>query len=673
MSADAGAAGAAELVGHGPPAEWVQLTPFTRPRVPTPREQHGGLCLWLSDTQVSLLGPKKSAFYRTVNEVTGTDGLQNAAVVNVTFDPSYETLTFHRICVIRNGQERLIDPRPCSQVFRREPDLERAIYDGRLTANLTLPDIRVGDVVDVAFSLSGDHPTIGSHFSREWLFNWGRWVGETRVRLLAPLNRPLKILSWSSAPTAMERVQDGACERIWRSRDTAPVELEADMPAWVRPYATIRVCDEMSWPQVAEVFAPLYSTSGVLPPTLEEEVAGLVGLDPKARGAAALRLVQGALRYQSVSLGEGGFAPRKLSDIWLSRSGDCKDASRLLVAMLTRLGLTAHPVLVNTWKGWILDQEPPSLLSFDHCMVRLSLGGETFWLDPTMAPQAEDLNTIYQPTFGWGLPLKAGAALVWMGSGEVVDLIQVEELISAPRTVTDPVELEVRSAYLNRRAELERRRWDASHAQAERDYLASRRDHYGDVEVLEPIQVADDRQQNIVLVQETYRAPSPWVVAAKGDFAELLLRNDFLNDQLPKLETPQRRWPIELGRPRRVRHEYVVALPLPLQAPGWDQTYQGPSVTARLALEIAPGGREARVIQEIELREPFLAAEQAGAYFRFRAQLLSRSGAFFHMPLRKGKFAHPPKGLLANIQTYWGRWLFGIFWVAYLLAGFFDV
>lgn len=631
------------------------------------------MCLWLTDTQISLLGPASATFHRSVNEVTGTDGLQSAAVVNVTFDPSYETLTFHRICVVRDGQERLIDPGPHAQVFRREPDLERAIYDGRLTANLTLPDIRVGDIVDVAFSLSGDHPIIGRHFSREWLFSWGCWVGETRVRLLAPVSRPLKMLSWSGAPAVEERLLDGACERIWRSRETAPVELEPDMPAWVRPYATVKVCDEMTWPEVAGIFAPLYRVQEGLPPGLDAEVAALAALEPKAKAIAALRLVQGALRYQSVSLGEGGFAPRGLSEIWLSRSGDCKDASRLLVAILIQLGLSAYPVLVNTWKGWILDQEPPSLLSFDHCIVGLQLGGEDFWLDPTMAPQTEDLNTIFQPRFGWGLPLKTGAALVWMGSGEVVDLIQMEEVISAPRAVSDLVELEVRSAFFDWRAEMERRRWGASHAQAERDYLAARRASYGEVELLEPIQVTDDARRNAVRTQERYRAPSPWVPAPKGDLAELVLRDGFLDHQLPTPETSRRRWPIDLGRPRRVRHEYVIALPAPLKAPGWDETYQGPSIVARLALQVAPGGREARLLREIEFREPFLAAEQASAYFRFRKQVLSESGATIRLALKGGRFVVPPKGLLGNIQTYWGRWLFGVFWAAWILAGFFDV
>jgi transglutaminase-like putative cysteine protease len=672
MAADAGTAGAVELIGYGPPADWVELAPFNRPRAPGAREQHGGLCLWLSDTQISLLGPKTTTVQRSVNEVMGTDGLQSAAVVNVTFDPGYETLTFHRICVVRDGQERLIDPRPLAQVFRREPDLERAIYDGRLTANLTLPDIRVGDIVDVAFSLTGDHPVIGRHFNREWLFSWSCFVGETRVRLLAPMSRRLIMLGWSGAPAVQERQLDGACERIWRSQNTAPVELEPDMPSWLRPFATIKVCDETTWPDVAARFAPLYATGGGLPPGLDEEVAALADLDPKTRAVGALRLVQGALRYQSVSLGEGGFAPRDLTAIWGSRSGDCKDASRLLVAILTRLGLSAYPVLVNTWRGWILDQEPASLLSFDHCIVGLALGGETFWLDPTMAPQGENLATIYQPRFGWGLPLKTGATLVWMGSGEVVDLLQMEELISAPQTVAEPVELEVRSTYFNWRAEMERRRWDASQAQAERDYLSARRANYGDIELLEPIEVVDERKQNGVRTRERYRMRSPWVASAKGDMAELFLRDGFLDHQLSTPETAQRRWPIELGRPRRVRHDYVIALPAPLQAPGWDETYEGPSVRARLALKIAPGGREARLIREIEFHEPFLAAEQASAYFRFRAQVLSESGATLRLAIQKGRFIVPPRGLLANIQTYWGRWLFGVFWAAYILAAFLD-
>ena len=47
-------------------------------------------------------------------------------------------------------------------------------------------------------------------------------------------------------------------------------------------------------------------------------------------GLATALLVQTALRYHSVSVGEGGYRPRALEQIWETRYGDCKDGSVLL-------------------------------------------------------------------------------------------------------------------------------------------------------------------------------------------------------------------------------------------------------------------------------------------------------------------------------------------------------
>lgn len=673
MSYASGGSGAFGSVAVGDPDPWVEMSAFQPTREPRDREHQYGECHWLSDLQIDLTGARRTRFSRTVKQVTGAEGLQQAAVATVSFDPSYEQLTFHRVCVTRAGQERHIDPRMCMQVLRREPDLERAIYDGRLTAHLTIPDIRVGDLVDVAFSVAGERPIVGGRFAEEWLFDWDCWVGETRVRLRAKQDRQFVIRTWNGAPEPETRLEGDICERVWTARERPRAELETDMPSWVRPYASVRVCDRMSWMDVADVFAPLYASRGELPAELEAEIAPLARLSPRDRAVEALRLVQTALRYQSVSIGEGGFAPRELNEIWASRSGDCKDASRLLTEVLTRLGLSACPTLVNTWRGDVLDEEPPSLLAFDHCLVQLLIDGETRWLDPTLAPQAGSLDQIYQPRFGWCLPLRSGAQLTPMGKIEPAEVFEMVETLGHGRRPTDTIDLDVKVQYSSWAAEGERRRWASDPHRAEREIQEQRRAEYGEVELVDAVRKVDDQRRNIFEVAATYRAPSPWKLLKKAKLAELQLQDAFIERQLGAPPNARRKWPLNMGRPRRIRHVYEIRLPAPLQAPGWDDTYRGPSVTARIQLQVDRGGRTARFVRELEVREPCIPPSQVPAFADFRSEVLSHSGAVLRVAVRNDRFHTPPRNLLENIEAYWGRWLVVIFFLAYWAAALLGV
>lgn len=82
--------------------------------------------------------------------------------------------------------------------------------------------------------------------------------------------------------------------------------------------------------------------------------------DPEDRAAMALRFVQTYARYLAIGIGEGGFRPRDLEEIWRSRLGDCKDKSLLLATMLRHLGIKACPALVNTYDGASLSELLPA-------------------------------------------------------------------------------------------------------------------------------------------------------------------------------------------------------------------------------------------------------------------------------------------------------------------------
>lgn len=82
----------------------------------------------------------------------------------------------------------------------------------------------------------------------------------------------------------------------------------------------------------------------------------------------------------------GGVIPRPLQEIDQTRYGDCKDLSALLTSMLRALGLDADVALVrrgdNAW-GEEPDYKLPGIERFNHAVVHVRDGENTYWLDPT--------------------------------------------------------------------------------------------------------------------------------------------------------------------------------------------------------------------------------------------------------------------------------------------------
>jgi tetratricopeptide (TPR) repeat protein len=146
-------------------------------------------------------------------------------------------------------------------------------------------------------------------------------------------------------------------------------------------------------------------------PALAKEVARIVAdhADPRARAAAALRLVQDETRYLFEGMGEGNYVPQPPTKTWQVRYGDCKAKTLLLLAMLHEMGIEAEPVMANLSYGDWLPERLPSFGAFDHVLVRASVAGKTLWLDGTgSGTRVEDLEDT--PPFAFVLPVRATGA-----------------------------------------------------------------------------------------------------------------------------------------------------------------------------------------------------------------------------------------------------------------------
>jgi hypothetical protein len=144
------------------------------------------------------------------------------------------------------------------QVFRRDTSLERSMLNGRLTASLLIPDVRVGDIVEVGVTVYGSHPVLGGKYCAWTAFDpFNPWL-ERRHQLLRPLAREIFIREFNGPPERQVAVngsiEDSRCRLVGQQRR----EAEDLTPTWLILAPALQYSGLESWNEVARLFAPLY-------------------------------------------------------------------------------------------------------------------------------------------------------------------------------------------------------------------------------------------------------------------------------------------------------------------------------------------------------------------------------------------------------------------------------
>lgn len=619
-----------------------------------------GVCVLLSEAQTDLSGPQRTHTSRLVRAVTGRDGLQAVARFDASFDPRFERLVIHTIRVIRDGVVREEARPEAFELMRREPHLERAMYDGRMTAHMVIPDVREGDIVDTSFSIIGEHPSLKGAFAWWFVLQWATRVVETTCRVIAPASRRLLIRRFGGAAQPVITQRGAARVYSWTLRDIAPYEPEPFAPAWSAGYQAVEIGDALTWAGVSDLFRDMYegAVGEATPSDLAVEIDAIMARegDPARRAVEGLRLVQRTLRYHSVAIGEGGFRPRPLPTIWSTRYGDCKDASVLLTAVLRRMGLDACCALVNVGMGEDLNNFIPGPRAFNHCIVRLRLNGADYWLDGTMPPQGGDLARLSQARLGWGLPLIPSADLMRSAEGEVLVVREAVERWTFPRDAGRPARLECVTVNRGWRADDTRRLVDNRDtrdlADAYREQLERELD--SPLVEAEPIAVTDDMTANTVTVREVYDVTRATTAITGGQ--RFMSHDDVVRANLPIIDAGRRREPIAMGAPRKVmtRREFTFAAPTNFSP--WDERIRGPGgLEGHAKFEWLDDRRAVHTIS-LTVPTPVLPADQAEAYRTFFQRMVENSGVGFALQTQNGRFVSSSGGG-GGVHWGWIVWL----------------
>jgi transglutaminase-like putative cysteine protease len=331
-----------------------------------------------------------------------------ASKFSIAWDPTSGAPIVHGIKIFRDGQTTDVLKDASFEVLRREDQLEAAKLDGMLTAVLRVPDLRVGDQIEVELTTFSRDPTLGPNESGVLLLTPSPSLGRYHLGLSWEGGHKPNLKMTADMTPAMQRGERGV---DFRFDNPAVLSPPKDAPARYNWQRVVEFSEFADWAAVSRYFAPLFAKASTLAAnsSIKTEASRIAAAQsrPLDRASAALKLVQQDVRYIYVGLNGGNLTPASAEETWQRRYGDCKGKTVLLLALLGQLGIDAEPVLVNSTgldDGYDQRLALPQL--FDHVLVRAHIDGKAYWLDGTLPAVA---SPSARPVFpvSWVLPLTA--------------------------------------------------------------------------------------------------------------------------------------------------------------------------------------------------------------------------------------------------------------------------
>tara|TARA_R110002050_G_scaffold204522_1_gene340011 strand:- start:8941 stop:11475 length:2535 start_codon:yes stop_codon:yes gene_type:complete len=495
---------ASNKIGKTPLPNWVKYISLENNKIV---EDNVGYQYLLIDFQENLI--KQSIYKHYAVKILNTEGVQSMSDISVTFDPSYQTLQFHKMVVVRDGSEIEKLKTANIQSIQRETNMERSLYDGSLSAVINLSDIREGDIIEYSYSITGFNPVNEGNYATTFYHQYSSPVNQIFNRLIVDSSKPINQKQYNGAIKAEVISQQNQIEYTWKTEGLDYTLYDSNVPYWYDSQKKVSFSTFNSWNDVVNWALPLYetNTSGLILNTPDEIVTS-----KENKILKTIRLVQDDIRYLGFESGIGAYKPNDPKKVFNQRYGDCKDKSLLLVTLLRDQGIDAYPVFVNTSMQNEITTKLPSNTAFDHCIVNLEFEGNQYFIDPTIANQGGNLANFSIPEYKKGLRIKNGeTSLIDIKGSENAEVF-IKETITIDSIGKGAIFL-IKSTYKGGKADYMRSYFNTNSKEIiQREFSNYYSSLYPGIESTENVIFTDvDRDsENIVTVEEYYKVNKFW-------------------------------------------------------------------------------------------------------------------------------------------------------------------
>ena len=494
-----------------PTPSWVKTYDFPLDPVPIKPTQVN-LQYLLIETQRNW--EEKTYYYHDVIRMLTKNGIETISKLSINFDPAFSHVVMHQIQVLRDGEwfDRLANAR--RKIVQRETDLEENLFSGDLTAIYFIEDIREGDVLEYSYSIVGEDPIFDSHLIELIYLQEKFEVEKKSYRLLAPpdLYFERKAINTIIEPKITD-LSPSLREWEWIAVEPPFHKYEEYQPIWDNPPPCIELSQYKTWAEVAQKVAPFFHLPADFSESIPEEMTALVEcwkaatLVSTERALLALRFVQDEVRYLGFEENVGRIIPTDPRITFQRRFGDCKDKTQLLRALLSLMDIDSTPILVHSSDGISVAKGLP-MPKFDHVILQLDIDGTTYWVDSTANLLGGSFETSSLPNFHWGLILADTTT-------ELTPLPQ--RTLPHPTKIDSAITFESKETALMRSsitfysfvADCWRRMLEEKgYKKISEGLLHNFQKIYGRVTIVAPLEVFDDRENNLFTLSATYRIPT---------------------------------------------------------------------------------------------------------------------------------------------------------------------
>ena len=551
-----------DYVSIEPAGDWIVSY-----EVPAPNLKYrpqSGIEYLLADMQVMESGDDRIWYDRFADRLTKRSAIETEATLSIRFDPSFQTLALHHIRIIRDGVASDRIDLAEMQLYRVETERDRLIYNGDLELAYIVPDVRVGDILDYAYSIKGKNPAWGSQFTFGASQQYSVPVGRITNRILIKDGLDHQIKGYANAAEPEITRLDGFTELKWNADTVAGLDVEEDRPYWNYGYPISKVTSFRDWKAVGTHFSRAYDPKDRITSAITDIANEIKAEHPETKHQlrAALDYVQSNIRYLGIELGAGGYVPRAPDRVLKRRFGDCKDMTLLLLAILSELEIEASPLLVNLDDGHGLEITLPSIGVFDHVIVTAFIDGQQYFLDPTKGKQLGDIDHMEQGDYGKGLVISTNGPGLIDAKGYSPefnrDFLDVFD-------VTDPndmVVLSSKSTYHGDQAD-SMLAWveEEGREAVEAAFLSYFEDYYPTIEQYGPFLILTDETTATLTFSSFYKIPDAW--DEDTDLAEMQFGayTGELNSDIPDFVEGARKSDFALQHPKRTKYQINIVQP----------------------------------------------------------------------------------------------------------------
>lgn len=553
------AQGENELIRFGPAESWVErVEPPAQPSVLPDGVEHA---MDILSVQQRFTAQSSKAYYRFRSTFQNTQAVLSNDSFYILIDPRYQHVVVHHVDVYRGGQRIRYYPETEFQSSRLQPGGAGGAYDKRILLSYFMPDLRAGDTLDVAYTIHGRKPELGRHFA-------------ATIDLHYPLpaaHMLHRVLVRGGAPAPRVETRAGLTEYRWEQRDAMPAQSEDAVPSWYAPAPRAQITSFQSWAEIGALLAPFYALPDQKADySLVRAASDILAehSEEKAQARAALEYVQKAFRHVPVLPEVSGYAPRGLKTVLQNGFGDSQDLVLVLRALLAQLDIASTPVLVNSALLGQVGRLPPRHDAFNYAVLRVTIDGQEYFVDPSRGVQLGALETLAQANFALGLEIAAPSRGLIELNAPAAAWDRVTTTTFDIDETSQDIEFTVTTASYGAVADYVNDVFKRSGTEAfEKEYLAYFADQYADVEQLGYLAVTVDDDEARVRLTARYKIRDAWTADKSGTRETFVALPFMIYDDLPPVIGGARSAPYALAYPLRIKDVHVFQL-----AEDWDIT-----------------------------------------------------------------------------------------------------